>query len=94
MKNKRKNKKKDKDKKDIPSKAVLMYENRTGYATNFTNKVNPFSISTGTINIGKYMGKKMSDIPTSYLKWMLDKITLTLTATSIIKTELALREKK
>ncbi len=36
----------------------------------------PFRITDGVMKIGKHKGKKLSEVPTSYLEWMLKKMKM------------------
>lgn len=45
----------------------------------------PFRISDETWLVGKYKGKKIKDIPDSYIQWAIKNMNLTETALSILK---------
>ena len=36
----------------------------------------PFRITDDVMKIGKHKGKKLSEVPTSYLQWMLKKMKM------------------
>lgn len=54
-------------------KSNLTQKNRSNYNNSIvTNKAKcePFRITDNVITLGKYKGKKLSEVPRSYLKWM------------------------
>jgi hypothetical protein len=57
-------------------------------SVNSTKPYTPFRISDETWLVGKYKGFKLSNIPKSYLQWVLKEFTLTTDAKSIIETKI------
>ena len=49
------------------------------------SQLEPFRITDGVMNIGKYKGKKISELPTSYLKWMIKEMDLNPSRVTAIK---------
>jgi uncharacterized protein (DUF3820 family) len=49
------------------------------------SQLEPFRITDGVMKIGKYKGKKISELPTSYLKWMIKEMDLNPSRVTAIK---------
>ena len=49
------------------------------------SKLEPFRITDGVMKIGKHKGKKLSEIPTDYLKWMMKEMDLNPSRVAAIK---------
>ena len=50
-----------------------------------TAQLEPFRITDGVMKIGKYKGKNISELPTSYLKWMIKEMDLNPSRVTAIK---------
>ena len=60
-------------------KSELMNQHRSGSnnnSINFGTKIEPFRITDGVMKVGKYKGKKLSEIPRDYLEWMIKEMSL------------------
>jgi len=69
-------------------KSKLMLDNRTGFNNNIVTgrgKKEPFRITDNVMKWGKYRGKKLSEVPRSYLEWMLKEMDLSTTRIKAIK---------
>ena len=57
-------------------KSELMNQHRSGSnnnSINFGTKIEPFRITDGVMKVGRYKGKRLSEIPRDYLEWMIRK---------------------
>ena len=66
----------------------LMHSHMSGANNNKVTKksqLEPFRITDGVMKIGKYKGKKISELPTSYLKWMIKEMDLNPSRVTAIK---------
>jgi len=60
-------------------KTKLMMDNRSGSNNSAVTKkvkLTPFRITDGVMKIGKHKGKKLSEVPRSYLEWMVEKMDI------------------
>ncbi len=65
-----------------------MHAHRSGNNNNQITgkqKLEPFRITDGVMKIGKYKGKKLSEIPREYLQWMIKEMDLSASRASAIK---------
>ena len=56
-----------------------MIDNRSGSNNSAVTKkvkLTPFRITDGVMKIGKHKGKKLSEVPRSYLEWMFEKMDI------------------
>ncbi len=69
----------------------------TQHTAKFINELNsvtsikpftPFRISDEVWLVGKYKGKKISEIPESYIRWAINNMNLTSTAKSILNNKI------
>ncbi len=66
----------------------LIHAHRSGNNNNQITKrknLEPFRITDGVMKIGKYKGKKLSQIPREYLQWMIKEMDLSPSRVSAIK---------
>ncbi len=69
-------------------KSELMNQHRSGSnnnSINFGTKIEPFRITDGVMKVGRYKGKRLSEIPRDYLEWMIRKMDLSDSRISAIK---------
>ncbi len=69
-------------------KSELMNQHRSGSnnnSINFGTKIEPFRITDGVMKVGRYKGKRLSEIPRDYLEWMIRKMDLSDSRISGIK---------
>jgi uncharacterized protein (DUF3820 family) len=64
---------------DKLSKFELMQNNRSDYNNTFVarkSKSEPFRVSDNVMQVGKYKGQKVSELPHYYIRWMIKKIDM------------------
>ena len=60
-------------------KSKLMHEHRSGnnnVKVTEKKKLEFFRVTDGVMKFGKHKGKKLSEVPQSYLRWMLKEMDL------------------
>jgi uncharacterized protein (DUF3820 family) len=75
-------------------KDQLRSANRSGsyYRRNYgKKKVEPVSVMTGKMKVGKFKGVLLSEVPTSYLDWMVVQTNFSMTGIALILQELKKR---
>lgn len=70
------------------SKFELMQNNRSDYNNTFVarkSKSEPFRVSDNVMQVGKYKGAKVSELPRHYILWMIKKIDMDGSRLQILK---------
>jgi len=70
------------------NKVELRNQNRSGRHNSSLNqklRLEPFRLTDNVMVLGRYKGRKITEVPTSYLRWMMKSMDMCKTRALIVK---------